>query len=75
VHHTTFVEHYAFLVGGSRVYDAAMGGPQTSYGGLQAFFWAVQPHTVVSAVAAAGLWRRAAPAGRVHRGTPKQKGN
>jgi hypothetical protein len=62
-HHTTFTEHFAFLVGGSSVYDSLYqwsverAGAARTYASLHILFWLVQPHVALS-VAAAG-WLRA----------------
>ena len=59
VHHTVFDRHFAFLVGGSRIYDALYlrcPGYQT----LSAVFWAAQPHTAISAFSVGWLLSGAA---------------
>jgi len=59
VHHTTFVENYAFLVGAGSLYDGIPS--RLDYSRLHALFWMAQPHTVISAVSACSLLYAARP--------------
>ena len=57
VHHTTFDENFAFLVGASAVYDEIYAAwLQHSYTTLHALFWAAQPHTIISIASSGWLF-------------------